>query len=122
VHAGNVYYVEGAAGGLLDWQLMLQGCWALDVCYLIVTALDPADRHRHEGPLLRGYLAELARLGVQPPGFDDAWRRYRQNVLWGIMMWLITPDGVHTNEVQDLSLLRCLEAGRDLDTMGALGE
>jgi aminoglycoside phosphotransferase (APT) family kinase protein len=121
VHAGNVYYVDGAPGGLLDWQLMLQGCWALDVCYLIVTALTPDDRRDHEAPLLRGYLDALVGLGVDPPGFDDAWLRYRQNILWGIMMWLITPDGVHSDEVQDLSLVRCLEAGKDLDTMGALG-
>ena len=121
VHAGNVYYVAGAPGGLLDWQLMLQGSWALDVCFLIVTALDPADRTEHERDLLAGYLSELGSLGVDPPGREEAFERYRQNVLWGIMMWLITPDGVHSDEVQDLSLLRCCTAGSQLDTLGSLG-
>jgi aminoglycoside phosphotransferase (APT) family kinase protein len=122
VHAGNVYYVDGGAGGLLDWQLMLQGSWALDVCYLVITALEPADRARAERELLDHYLGELARAGVNPPPWDDAWERYRQNVVWGVMMWLITPDGVHSDEVQDLSLIRCCTAGSDLGTLDALGD
>jgi hypothetical protein len=35
-------------------------------------------------------------------------------------MWLITPDGVHTNEAQILNLERCLTAGDQLATLAAL--
>jgi hypothetical protein len=121
VHAGNVYYNDGGPGGLIDWQLMLQGSWALDVGYLIVTALDPAERARSERELLSGYLDQLRTLGVDPPSFDDAWARYRQNVIWSVMMWLITPDGVHTDEVQDTNLANSCLAGDQLDTLAQLG-
>lgn len=121
VHAGNVYYRRGAPGGLLDWQLALQGSWALDVTYVITSALDPEQRAAHERALLEGYLAELAAHGVTPPTFTDAWRRYRQNVLYGVLMWFITPDGVHTDAAQREFLRRCVRAGEELDTLGALG-
>ena len=121
MHAGNVYYLDGAPGGLLDWQLMLQGSWALDVGYLLQTALDPDVRAAHERDLLAEYLDDLGRLGVTPPPFDDAWSRYRQQPIWGVIMWLITPNGVHTDEVQQLSLARSLRAGDHLDTLAALG-
>ena len=66
------------------------------------------------------YLARLAASGVEPPSWDEAWTRYRQNALYGILMWLITPAGVHTNEAQLLNLERCLAAGEQLNTLAAL--
>jgi aminoglycoside phosphotransferase (APT) family kinase protein len=120
VHASNVYYVAGGPGGLLDWQLALRGCWALDVTYLLTTALTSHDRATHEQALLRGYLERLRALGVDAPTFDDAWRRYCQNALYGVIMWLITPDGVHTEEAQNCFLRRCLTAADELETMPAL--
>jgi aminoglycoside phosphotransferase (APT) family kinase protein len=121
VHAGNVYYVEGGEGGLLDWQLSLRGSWALDVTYLLITALTPADRRAHERELLGRYLARLAASGIEVPEWDEAWTRYRQNVLYGVLMWLITPDGVHSDAAQLLNLQRCLAAGDELATLAALG-
>jgi aminoglycoside phosphotransferase (APT) family kinase protein len=121
VHAGNVYYLDGPFGGLLDWQLMLTGSWALDVGYLLATTLDPSLRASHERQLLAGYLDELGRLGVQPPTFEEAWLQYRMQPIWGVLMWLITPNGVHSDEVQNTSLERCLAAGDHLGTLEALG-
>ena len=46
--------------------------------------------------------------------------RYRQNALYGLMMWLITPDGVHSDEAQLEYLRRCLGAVEDLETLDAL--
>jgi aminoglycoside phosphotransferase (APT) family kinase protein len=120
VHASNVYFVSGGSGGLLDWQLALRGCWALDVTYLLTTALTVEDRRTHERALLRGYLDRLRSHGVEPPSFGEAWLRYRQNALYGVMMWLITPDGVHTEEAQACFLQRCLAAADDLETLAAL--
>jgi aminoglycoside phosphotransferase (APT) family kinase protein len=120
VHASNVYYVPDGPGGLLDWQLALRGCWALDVTYLLTSALTVEDRRGHERDMLRGYLERLRSLGVEPPPLDEAWLRYRQNALYGVMMWLITPDGVHTDEAQARFLQRCLAAADDLETLAAL--
>jgi aminoglycoside phosphotransferase (APT) family kinase protein len=121
VHAGNVYYRAGRPGGLLDWQLALQGSWALDVTYLITSALDAGQRAAHERELLDFYLAELGARGVVAPSREEAWTRYRQNVLYGALMWFITPDGVHTEDAQLEYIARCVRAGEELDTLGALG-
>ena len=77
-------------------------------------------RRSHGRALLGSYLDRLRAHGVDAPAFDDAWRRYRQNVLYGVLMWLITPDGVHTDEAQRAFLLRCLTAAEELETMDAL--
>jgi hypothetical protein len=120
VHAGNVYYVAGHRGGLLDWQLALRGCWAIDVTYLLITALDPQQQATHEADLLRHYLDQLRSHGIEAPSFDEGWLRYRQNVIYGVAMWLITPDGVHTDEAQTGYLGRCLAAAERLETLAAL--
>jgi aminoglycoside/choline kinase family phosphotransferase len=124
VHAGNVYYVaDGGAprGGLLDWQLALRGCWALDVTYLLTTALDPDQLVAHEHDLIDHYLGRLAAAGINPPDHDTAWELYRRHVLYGVLMWLITPDGVHTDGAQIGYLTRCLSAADRLGTLAALG-
>jgi aminoglycoside/choline kinase family phosphotransferase len=120
VHAGNVYYVSAGDGGLLDWQLALRGCWALDVAYLLTSALTVDDRRVHERSLLASYLDRLRALGVVAPAREEAWTRYRQNALYGVMMWLITPDGVHSHAAQLEYVRRCCAAADDLETLGAL--
>ncbi|HZP30609.1 MAG TPA: aminoglycoside phosphotransferase family protein [Acidimicrobiia bacterium] len=121
VHVGNTYFLPGGGGGVLDWQLMLRGNWSVDVAYLVMTALEPPVRAAHERDLLRGYLAELAALGVDPPPAEEAWRLYRANAVWGVVMWLVTPEGVHSDAVQDTSLERCLVATEELDALTLLG-
>jgi hypothetical protein len=105
----------------LDWQLMLQGSWSVDVAYLVMSALEPQARAANERDLLRSYLDALRTRGVGPPDEDDAWMLYRQNSVWGVVMWLVTPEGVHTDAVQSISLARCMAAVEDLDGLGALG-
>jgi hypothetical protein len=87
----------------------------------VMTALAPATRSAHERSLLRGYLGDLAALGVEPPADDEAWDRYRANAVWGVVMWLVTPQGVHSDEVQDVSLERCIVATEELDALRVLG-
>lgn len=123
VHAGNVYYVDGPdrpIGGLLDWQLALRGCWALDVAYLLTTALDEHQLESNERGLIERYRERLASAGVTPPTANEAWDLYRCHVLYGVLMWLITPDGVHTDEAQRGYLSRCLAAATRLGTIDAL--
>ncbi len=78
-HIGNTYLLPDGNGGLLDWQLMVKGCWAHDLTYLIVTGLDPEDRRKHERELIAHYLEEVCRRGVkQVPSENEAWLCYRQ--------------------------------------------
>jgi Phosphotransferase enzyme family len=120
VHVGNVYFVPDAPGGVLDWQLMLQGNWSVDVAYLLMTALDPDQRAAHERDLLRVYLGELNSFGVEPPPEADALELYRRNAVWGVVMWLVTPEGVHADDVLAISLERCMIATEDLEALDAL--
>ena len=121
VHAGNVYYVRGANGGLLDWQLALRGCWALDVTYLMTTALDEDQLATNERGLIDHYLDRLSARGVAPPEREAAFDLFRCHALYGVLMWLITPDGVHTDTAQIGYLTRCLTAAERLGTIDALG-
>jgi hypothetical protein len=34
-------------------------------------------------------------------------------------MWLVTPEGVHSEDVQATSLARCVAATEDLDALGS---
>jgi aminoglycoside/choline kinase family phosphotransferase len=120
VHVGNTYFVPRGRGGLLDWQLMLKGSWSVDVAYLVMTALEPGARADHERELLRHYLGALRSRGVDAPADDAAWTIYRQNAVWGVVMWAVTPRGVHSDEVQAVSLARCVAATEDLGTLALL--
>jgi aminoglycoside phosphotransferase (APT) family kinase protein len=114
-HIGNSYLVPDG-GGLLDWQLMRIANWGNDVGYLIMTALDVGERRKGEQDLLRLYLSELGRLGVDPPGWDETWTLYRQQMVWGILAWIVTPTAMYDQPLLDTLIRRCTVAADDLDT------
>jgi hypothetical protein len=108
-------------GGLLDWQLMRIANWANDVAYTVMTALGVEDRRKAERDLLHHYLDELARRGVQPPGWDDAWALYRAQMVWGVVAWMVTPTAMYSVELLDSLIRRCVTAVEDLDSYAVLG-
>jgi aminoglycoside phosphotransferase (APT) family kinase protein len=120
-HIGNCYLLPDGAGGLLDWQLMRIANWSNDVAYTLMTALDVEERRKGEQDLLRHYLDELARRGVQPPAWDDAWSLYRAQMVWGIVAWMVTPTTMYSVELLDTLIRRCVTAAEDLDTYAVLG-
>ena len=88
-HAGNIYRTaEGP--GLIDWQLLQKGSWALDVPYHICAILDVADAEREERRLLQHYLDSVRALGGEAPDWDTAWVRYRISIVYGYYLWSIT--------------------------------
>jgi Phosphotransferase enzyme family len=88
-HAGNIYRTaEGP--GLIDWQLLQKGSWALDVPYHICAVLEVADAEREERRLLSHYLEAVRALGGDAPEFDTAWQRYRACIVYGFYLWSIT--------------------------------
>jgi hypothetical protein len=123
-HIGNTYLLPDGDGGLLDWQLMVRGRWAHDLSYLLVTALSPEARRRHERDLIAGYLEELRAGGVeQPPNENAAWKLYRQSVVWGLVIgWLITPPQNYGRDITRANLTRLVVAAQDLETFRALSE
>ena len=89
-HSGNVYLDRNGRACWLDWQVAQRGHWSTDVSYHIASVLDVEDRRAHEEELLRGYLDELGALGVEAPGWDEAWHRYTAGFAWGFFLWVIT--------------------------------
>ncbi|MGW0683961.1 phosphotransferase family protein [Streptomyces sp. NPDC002754] len=90
VHTGNIYATPEGAPGLIDWQVVQYGAWALDVGYHLAAALDPDERARSERELLDHYLDRLAAHGGTPPGRDEAWWAYRAHLPYGFFLWGIT--------------------------------
>ena len=88
-HAGNIYRTaEGS--GLIDWQILQRGGWALDIAYHIAAVLPVDVAEREERNLLEHYLATMRSLGSEVPDFDEAWEQYRKSVVYGYYLWSIT--------------------------------
>jgi hypothetical protein len=121
-HIANTYLLPDGSGGLLDWQLMARGNGANDLTYLLVTALAPEERRKHERELIAFYLDELRRHGVEgPPRPDEAWRRHRLAVIWGLVIgWLITPPVNYGTAITEANIARLVTAAEDLESFQAL--
>jgi aminoglycoside phosphotransferase (APT) family kinase protein len=89
-HPRNTYATAGGRTGFYDWQLARSGSWSHDVAYFVAGSLDPAARRAHEADLVRHYLGRLHDAGVEPPGWDEAWARYRAGPAFGLATWLHT--------------------------------
>jgi hypothetical protein len=88
-HAGNIYRTAQGPG-LIDWQLLQRGCWALDVPYHIGAVLPIDVAEKEERALLAHYLDTVRRLGGETPSVEEAWETYRASVLYGYYLWSIT--------------------------------
>lgn len=89
-HAGNVYREADGALGLVDWQILQKGSWAMDVGYHLAAVLTPDDRRMHERHLLAEYCTLVKSLGGADIDCDAAWRSYRIAMIYGYFLWAIT--------------------------------
>lgn len=118
-HSGNAYLDADGRACWLDWQITQRGHWSTDVSYHIASVLDIEDRRAHEQALLRGYLDELAALGVNPPPWDEAWEHYTLGFTWGYFLWVITR--ITSRAIVLLHIPRLGAALSDHDTFRRLG-
>lgn len=99
-HAGNVFRDARGKPGLIDWQLLQQGGWALDVAYHLAAVLPVDLAEREERRLLDHYLGLMRALGCPVPDVKTAWREYREAMAYGFYLWAITrrvePAIIHT--------------------------
>jgi aminoglycoside phosphotransferase (APT) family kinase protein len=112
VHQGNWLRDDDGRMGLYDWQATAKGEWALDYSYAMSVNLAIEDRRAWERPLLERYLWRLSEEGVgDPPSFDQAWLRYRQQPFHVLIFALFTIGaGRFQPEMQPKDyMLRCLE-------------
>jgi hypothetical protein len=99
-HAGNLFRSASGATGLIDWQLLQCGGWALDIAYHIAAVLPVAIAETEERRLLDHYCAAMTALGHTMPDRETAWREYREAAVYGFYLWAITrrvdPPIIHT--------------------------
>ena len=88
-HAGNIFRNERGSG-LIDWQVLQRGSWAIDVAYHLCAVLPVALAELEERRLLGLYLDMARGLGLTLPDEEQAWRQYREAVVYGFFMWGIT--------------------------------
>jgi hypothetical protein len=88
-HAGNIYRMPQGTG-LIDWQIVQRGGWALDIAYHIAAVLPVEVAEREERALLGRYLDIMRGLGHDMPAPEAAWREYRIAVVYGYYLWSIT--------------------------------
>ncbi|WP_324696267.1 phosphotransferase [Novosphingobium aerophilum] len=88
-HAGNVFRLGGGVG-LIDWQLLQRGGWALDVAYHVNAVLCVDVAEAEERRLLGEYLSMMRGHGLAMPGDEEAWRQYREAAIYGYYLWAIT--------------------------------
>lgn len=89
-HAGNIFRDARGRTGLIDWQLLQRGGWALDVAYHVCAVLPTEVAEREERALLDHYLATMRGHGADMPDREEAWRQYREAVIYGYYLHAIT--------------------------------
>ncbi|HEY6355892.1 MAG TPA: phosphotransferase [Burkholderiaceae bacterium] len=120
-HLDNFYFDAGGEPGLIDWQSPRLGCWAWDVSYFIISALDIDVCRRHERALLGHYLEALAAGGVAAPRMEDAWLAYRRYNAYGLFVKIVNPDMFKPRAINVAWMSRHVAAAQALDTFASLG-
>jgi len=88
-HAGNIFRTDRGAG-LIDWQVLQRGGWAVDVAYHLCAVLPVELAETEERRLLGHYLGLARGHGLAMPDDEEAWLQYREAVMYGFYMWGIT--------------------------------
>ena len=112
VHLGNLYIEPDGTPGFFD-TLASKGPGMLEVSYYVSASIDIADRARWEGALIRHYLDEFARCGIEPPGFDEAMRQYGIFLLYGLFIWQTTESHFQPESVNTANMARVSAAMLD---------
>jgi aminoglycoside/choline kinase family phosphotransferase len=119
-HLDNFYFNTEGEPGLMDWQSPRLGCWAWDVSYFIISALEVDERRRHERTLLAHYLDALAAHGVTAPSMDAAWLAYRRYNAYGLFVKIVNPDVFKPRAINVAWMSRHVAAAEDLETFDSL--
>lgn len=118
-HLGNLYIDPDGTPGFYD-PIPGRAPGMLEVSYHVAGALDTADRARWEGALVRHYLDELGRNGVDAPAFDDAMRQYGTFLAYGYCVFIINEPIFQTEAINTAYTARFSAAMIDHDTIGLL--
>jgi hypothetical protein len=118
-HLGNLYVEADGTPGFFDsqphrWPAMEE------VTYHIACALDPIDRRRAEKDLLRLYVEELRRHGVDAPSLDETLKHYAVFLPFGFCIFMINESFFQPEAINTAYTSRFSAAMIDNDTIGVL--
>jgi hypothetical protein len=96
----NLMFAPSDAGprvAAVDWQTPGHGPGCSDLSYFLGAGLTTEDRRAHERDLVAGYVAELARRGVD---VDEGWvwHQYARDAFAGIVMSVVASQIVQVTE------------------------
>jgi hypothetical protein len=118
-HLGNLYFDVDGAPGFFDPQIH-RAPSLVEFAYHVGGGLDPADRRRSESALLKHYLDELQRCGIQPPAFADAWRAYGAFLAFGYGVFITNESMFQPEAINTAYTSRFSVAMLDHDTTALL--
>ena len=87
-HAGNLFETADGQPGLVDWQV-IQRTRGPSTSRTTPARCSRSTCASAERDLLAHYLERLAAYGVDAPSWDDAWFRYRCDLVYGLYMWAV---------------------------------
>jgi aminoglycoside phosphotransferase (APT) family kinase protein len=123
-HAGN-QFVDGEQVGLYDWAVISRSPGIRDVGIFLCNSCPVEVRRSEEEDWIRAYRQALLDAGVDAPGFESLWRRYRLAVLYGWVAATTTAavgDRWQPIEVGMAAMRRSTQTCADLETLEAFRE
>ena len=103
---------------IIDWQSWLVGIGAFDLAYMIALHWFPERRQRMELPMLKLYLEEIHKHGINYT-WDELWKDYRVSVLVTLIFPILQHSEVPTDTWWN-HLERSFSAFEDLNCLELL--
>ena len=112
---------------LIDWQGFGIGCGMWDIGYFLGSSVATDHRRQIEREAIEMYHEIICGMGISNYALDECWRSYRQNILGGLILYVIGAGSLKSDDTQRLqvakaSLSRVLTAIEDLDSAEFLPE
>ena len=103
-----IYQGDSEEPVIMDWQISGTGPGMFDVTYFICQSLQVDLRKEIERPLVEHYVKALANLGVTDYGVEQAWKDYRQLVLFCLIYPITVCGSLDTANERGRALAECM--------------
>ncbi|MBI3225422.1 MAG: phosphotransferase [Mycolicibacterium cosmeticum] len=99
---------------VVDWQTVKLGPPTIDASYYLGVCLPVELRRRHEQDLIADYHAQVVAAGIGNWSWDDCWREYRTQSIYGLYMALVFAAQVKQTARGDAMLAMATRCYADL--------
>ena len=124
IHSGN-QFLDGRRVGFYDWAVISRSPGVRDLGIFLCNSCAAETRRAEGEGWVRSYHRRLVEAGIDAPGFDDLWLRFRRAVLYGWIAATATAavgDRWQPIKVGMAAMRRSTEACADLETLESLRE